>query len=234
MATDALAAAVTHARALERRDDQVAAELATIGAVAGRVDAIRARAAELVTAFELIPRELDQLASRRSVAEAEATALREALVEAERALERVQVARRARVEEVYRARSEAATARETVTDADVQVGRLAEREAALRDEHASLDAEAEALVREAADVTAEVDRLQRLTPGSRRGAATSLHALDDWGGQARSALFVARGTLEQERERIVQEANALGSSILDEPLGASGVALVRRRLEERA
>ncbi len=47
----------------------------------------------------------------------------------------------------------------------------------------------------------------------------------------RSALLVARGSLEAERERIVVEANALGAAVLGESLGARSVALVRRRLE---
>ena len=46
------------------------------------------------------------------------------------------------------------------------------------------------------------------------------------------ALFVARGTLETERERIVVEANALGTAVLGESLGGSSVAVIRRRLEE--
>jgi hypothetical protein len=37
--------------------------------------------------------------------------------------------------------------------------------------------------------------------------------------------------LEAERERVVVEANVLGTSVLGEELGAASVALVRRRLE---
>jgi hypothetical protein len=44
-------------------------------------------------------------------------------------------------------------------------------------------------------------------------------------------VLVARGTLESERERIVAEANALGSAALGEQLSATSVALVRLRLE---
>jgi hypothetical protein len=45
-------------------------------------------------------------------------------------------------------------------------------------------------------------------------------------------VLVARGTLEAQRELIVVEANALAAGALGEPLGASSVALVRRRLEQ--
>jgi hypothetical protein len=41
-----------------------------------------------------------------------------------------------------------------------------------------------------------------------------------------------RGQREQERERLVREANELGGSALGEQLAGSSVALVRRRLEE--
>ncbi len=49
----------------------------------------------------------------------------------------------------------------------------------------------------------------------------------------RSSLFVVQGNLETERDRVVVEANALGAALLGESLGASSVAVVRRRLEER-
>ena len=60
-----------------------------------------------------------------------------------------------------------------------------------------------------------------------------LDALAEWASHARSSLFVARGVLEQERDRIVTEANALGSAVLGEQLGGSSAALVRERLEAR-
>ena len=91
--------------------------------------------------------------------------------------------------------------------------------------------EVEELARAAEKVAVDLRHLGRLADGARRDPGATLEELDDWGGQVRSALFVARGTLESERERIVVEANVLGASVLGEQLGASGVALVRRRLE---
>lgn len=234
MPTDAPQSAVEHARALEEHDARVAAELATVVGLAERVGSIRARASEAETAIERQPREQEELVIRRAAAESELTALGAELEQAEQALARLTSSRRPRGEELDRARSKAATAREAVVDVEAQLGRLAERETALREQHATLEATAAGLVRDAAAVTDEVDRVERITSGSRRAAASSLAELDAWAGQARSALFVARGTLETERERIVQEANALGSLVLGEPLGASSVALVRRRLEEHA
>ena len=59
----------------------------------------------------------------------------------------------------------------------------------------------------------------------------TLESVEEWGAHVRSVLFVARGTLEQERERIVVEANALGSAVLGEQLGGSSATLVRQRIE---
>jgi hypothetical protein len=61
---------------------------------------------------------------------------------------------------------------------------------------------------------------------------TTLAELEDWAGRARAALFVARGTLETERERIVAEANALGAAVTGEPAAGTSVALVRKRIED--
>src|SRR5205807_250420 len=46
--------------------------------------------------------------------------------------------------------------------------------------------------------------------------APGLAAVLDWSSRARGAVFVARGGLEQERERIVREAQELGATFLGE------------------
>ena len=52
-----------------------------------------------------------------------------------------------------------------------------------------------------------------------------------YAARAHAALFVVRGGLENERERIVLEANSLAASALGEQGGGASVALVRQRLE---
>ena len=74
--------------------------------------------------------------------------------------------------------------------------------------------------------------LQRIAESARGDPGSDLDDVEEWGARVRSALFVARGTLETERERIVVEANALGTAVLGETLGGSSVAVIRRRLEE--
>jgi hypothetical protein len=55
----------------------------------------------------------------------------------------------------------------------------------------------------------------------------------EWAASAHAAVLVVRSGLETERERVVREANELASSVLGEPLYATSVAAVRRRLEGR-
>jgi hypothetical protein len=132
------------------------------------------------------------------------------------------------------ARKAAATGRDALADARAERARLDERESALADEERVLRADAAALAEAAEGVAADVRSVGRVTESAGRAPGTSLSDLEEWGGRLRSALFVARGTLETERERVVVEANALGASVLGEQLGASSVALVRRRLESAA
>ena len=232
MASDA-AALLAHAAELERRDEVVARELETARELEERAAAVRGRAAEVREQLERLPAELEELARRRAgarVDEAEAAA---GLTRAEERLAELERGRRKRVDEVERARSEAATARLALADARTHVARLQAQDEQLRADERGLVGESESLVRSAAVVAADIRRFERVTESAHRGPGDTLGELEDWGGHVRSALFVARGTLEAERERIVVEANALGTSVLGETLGASSVALVRRRLQER-
>ena len=70
-----------------------------------------------------------------------------------------------------------------------------------------------------------------MTDSARDEPGDTLADVEEWGARVRAGLFVAQGTLETERERIVAEANALGTAVLGEDLGGSSVALVRRRVE---
>ena len=74
--------------------------------------------------------------------------------------------------------------------------------------------------------------LPRLSESGRKAPGTSLGEIEEWGSRAHSAIFVVRGGLEAERERIVHEATALAEAALGEQVAGSNVALVRRRLEQ--
>lgn len=219
------------ARELERRDNAVARELEEVIAVAERAAHVRSRAAATRAALQTVPAEREELARRRHDADVELTDARMSLAAAAARLEGLSSSRRRRADEVERAEKEVATAREALSDAESRLGRANALEAALELRARQLDSETARLGEDAAAVASELGALERGAPATADPGA-ELVALEAWGGQVRSALFVARATLEQERERIVVEANALGASVLGEELGTLSVALVRRRLEQ--
>ncbi len=226
--------ALAHAVELERRDAALARELATVRGLEERAGAVRERAAAVRDALDRLPLEHEDLGRRRAETDDAVAASRADVERAESRVESLESGRRKRDDELDRARKEAATARDALADALAARARIDEREAALADEESALRAEGEALSGAAALVAAGVRLVGRVTESAGLPPGTTLADLDDWGGRVRSALFVARGTLEAERERVVVEANALGASVLGEELGGSSVALVRRRLEAAA
>ena len=232
MAADA-ASLLADAAELERRDEAVAGELETIRSLAERAGTVRVRAEEVRAALDRLPAERDDLARLSGAAQEEAARAGEELGRAESRVAALESSRRRRQDELDRARKELETARQAQSDAEARIERLAERSADLDVHEQGLDRERALLVRAATELASELRANGRVTDAAGREPGTTLSELDDWGGHVRSALFVARGTLETERERIVVEANALGSAVLGEPLGASSVAVVRRRLEER-
>jgi chromosome segregation ATPase len=231
VAGDAVAELVSHAAELERRDQAVAHELEALTDVAERAGALRARAAEARSALERLPQELEDLARRTDAARADAEAAQEQLRLAEQRLEALEHARRRKREELDRAEREAATARELLADAQADVERLQANADELRSSERRLHDEGAELARAAAGIAGELARTPRVAGAAGLEPGDTLPELEEWGLLVRSAVLVARGTLESERERIVAEANALGSAALGEQLSATSVALVRRRLE---
>jgi hypothetical protein len=132
---------------------------------------------------------------------------------------------------VERAAKEAATARDAAEDARAQVDRVDQSLARLEASERDVERGEAELGREAESLAAEIGSFRRIPESARRELRPGLDGLADWASHARSPLFVARGVLEQERERIVTEANALGSAVLGEQLGGSSATLVRERLE---
>ena len=233
MGVDSTSEHLRHAAELQRRDDAVARDLELIAGLAGRAGAVRSRAAEVREALAGIPGELDAVASRRLVVETVAASARSERARAESRLADLEGGRRAKPDEIDRARSEADTAQHELDDAESQLERLDAEAGELHSRERELEAEAARLPRQAALVAADLRRAPRVTESAKGEPGESLDAVEEWGAQVRSALFVARGTLETERERIVVEANALGTAVLGESLGGSSVAVIRRRVEER-
>ncbi len=226
--------ALAHAAELERRDTEIANELAVVRDLEERVGAIRGRAGIVGEALERVPLEREDLARRRVEADEAVTAARVDVERTESRVASLESGRRRRDDELDRARKEAATSRDTLADALAVRGRIDERASGLVEDERALVAEGEALAKAAELVAEGVRDVGRVTESAGRAPGTSLAELDDWGSRVRSALFVVRGTLEAERERVVVEANVLGTSVLGEELGATSVAIVRRRLEAAA
>ena len=154
------------------------------------------------------------------------------LVDAEHLLAGLEASRRRRADEIAQARRQVSTARDALSDADRRRERLLARRLELRDEETSLREQTGDLVAEAHVVAERIQAVSRVMDAGKGEPGASLDEIDDWGGRARAALFVARGTAENERERIVYEASALVGSVLGEAPPGSSVALARRRLEE--
>jgi hypothetical protein len=218
-------------RELERQDADVAARIDTVAGLLARVDAARAGSRRVQGALEALPEAIAVAEQGERDALVRQGEAREELVVAERRLEEVGGARRTSDE----AKTEAARAvrRATVaaSDAADTVVRMRGRVEALAGDEVTLNAEAEGLAVEAQRVAREVAEVPRISGSGRTAPGASLAEIDEWGARAHAALFVVRGGLESERERIVLEAHALAAAAFGEQWGGASVALVRRRLE---
>jgi len=216
---------------LERRDADLATRISAITELLQHVDSVRGRARELQAALVAIPVEIAHAEEAERDARRREADVRLELVEAERRLDEAGRSRRAG--EDTKAAAERAVRRAAVAaeDAATTVARMRERLEALVREEAALQAEGEGLGVEARDVAAAVAELPRVSESGRSVPGSSLAEIEEWGARAHSALFVVRGGLENERERIVFEANALAAAALGDHAGGSSVALVRKRLE---
>ena len=229
MASDLL----SHARELERRDAAVAGELEAVVALSDAVASLRERIGELQAALSAFPGERERLLAQRGDAEEELARSTAELETAEARLAALESSRRRREDDLQRAAKEAATARDALADAGTHVDRVAESLVQLEASERDVEREEAELAGRTEALAAEIGSLRRVPQSATRAPGRRLDALAEWASHARSSLFVARGVLEQERDRIVTEANSLGSAVLGEQLGGSSAALVRERLEAR-
>lgn len=225
------ASLLAHAEELERRDEALGAGIEAVASLLVRADGIRDRAVAVLEALSAIPAEL----ARNDEAERDARQREEAagldLAEAEARAEEAARARRGGEEARAQAQRGLTRAREHLADAHTAVGRIAARREELVGSERALRVEAEGLAVAARDVAAEIRATPRVSESGREQPGTGLAALVEWGARVHAALFVVRGGLESERERVVLEASTLGAAVLGEQLAGSSVALVRKRLE---
>jgi hypothetical protein len=232
MAADRDAQLLALVRELERQDADVAVRIDTVAGLLGRVDAVRSGSRRVLGALEALPEAIAVAEHGEREAVVRENAAREELVVEERRVDDVNGGRRASDE----AKTDAARAlrRATVaaTDAADTAMRMRERVEALAGDEVALNAEAERLAVEAQQVARDVAEVPRLSDSGRTAPGASLAEIDEWGARAHAALFVVRGGLEGERERIVLEAHVLAAAALGEEAAGASVALVRRRVEE--
>jgi predicted nucleic acid-binding Zn-ribbon protein len=216
---------------LVRRDDEVAATLRTVSELSHRAGEIRARSAEVRALLDAAPGELAEI-DRQAAAARDALAVSEEAFEgAEQRLREID-ARRARDDEQAVAERELKAAQELVADSAATARRVANEREELTGSTAAARIEAAGLVEEARRVAEELQAVPRISQSGRQTPSDDLERLDEWASRVHASLLVVRGQLEGERDRLVREANELGSAVLGEQVAGSSVALVRRRLEE--
>jgi hypothetical protein len=220
------------ARELEGRDQELAARIDGVSTLLRDVDALKARATGVRHALDAIPGEIRQAeVDERDARVREAEAL-EQLAAAERAHDEVHRSKKASDEARERADRAVLRAEVTAADATTSVMRARHRlEDAIREE-AVLRSEAEGLEVEARELARSVASEPRLSESGRSAPGSSLDEIEEWAARAHAALFVVRGGLDSERERLVVEANALASVVLGDYGGGASVSLVRQRIEE--
>jgi hypothetical protein len=220
------------ARDLEERDLELAARIDGVSAVLRDVDALRGRETTVRLGLREIPAEIRQAeVDERDARVREAEALEE-LAAAERTHDEVHRSRKASEETRERADRALLRAEVAAADATMAVMRARHRlEDAIREE-AVLRSEAEGLAVEARELARTVAEEPRLSESGRSVPGSSLAEIEEWASRAHAALFVVRGGLETERERLVVEANALAAVLLGDQGGGASVSLVRQRIEE--
>ena len=219
-------ASLAFAVELEQRDETAAARLATLAALDRSVDDIRAQAERVSVFNERLPADRSHLEQALVDAETDLSSARDALVGANEA-----VARARSDDARTTARRHEAHAASDLHTSEERRNRLAGRQESLEREAVEADSESASLFAEALALSGALETAPRVARPAPPGP--HLEEILEWTARAHAALFVARSGLETERERVVREANELAASVLGEPLYATSVAVVRKRIQER-
>lgn len=213
-------------RELERADEEIGVVLADLDRLAGQLDALRTRVADLQAFEERLPSNRERLAADLERTQAEADSALEALGKAHEAVRTAKPAT-AREAELFEVR-----ARDRVTSADRRCREAKASVAALEREAREAQYEAGELHAEAQAIAEELAESSRLARDAGREPGVGLDGVAAWSEVARAALFVARGQVTGEREAVIRQANELGAVALGEPLTSASVAVVTRRVEQ--
>ncbi len=206
---------------IERRDGDVETALEAIAQFTRRAEDVRRRSEAVQLFLESTPGELARLGLAEAEARDREAAAAAAVTEAER-----------QASEAATTARELEAARRLAQDAAARHGHVVEERVALLERERLSGSEIVALLREASDVATRLDEVPRVSQSGREPPGEGLAELAEWGRRVQAALFVVRGQLEAERDRLIREANELAGAVLGEQLAGSSVALVRKRLEE--
>jgi DNA repair exonuclease SbcCD ATPase subunit len=202
---------VETARELERRDAELAAQIAGLVELEQAIAALRVDAERFARFREELPGLRERASTDLRAAEEEVARRETTLADARAALARAKDEHHVEAERVV------VTAATALLDAESRAARAV---AEIR----RLEQEADAAERRTVEIEQQAREL-----ASRAGVAFE-GDVERWGGEARAAVFGRRTHAESERQRLQEEASELGSSVTGEPL-VGDVALVRRRVE---
>jgi hypothetical protein len=217
---------VAYARDLEAEDSALAEAIGEIEALRREAGELRGRASHAHEFLARLPEARTAAAAAREEAEVELERRVAEAADAEARLERAE-----KEEAVLAARRAVVRTRDLASGAERKVARLRADEEALEAEARAIDAELPELDRLAAHLAGRLGSVRRAPdaglpqPGAAGAAA--------WASRAEASLFVARGGLETERDRVIRQANELAAAALGEPLAASSVSRVREQLERQ-
>jgi hypothetical protein len=232
MASAHIASLLELAADLEGRDKAVGHEIDLIAELAARAGRLARNAGEVDRFLADAPDELAALDRSEVTHHLHREQALAALAAAEGHLARVDHERRASAADRERAHRELAHARDDVTDAELRIARLHTRRGALVAAEKARRAEVGLLVLEAQGVSDRLALLTRVSGAGKQRPDPNLAGVIDWAARVRAALLVVRGQLDAERDRLVREANELGSTILGHEVGGQSVALIGRRMRE--
>lgn len=201
-------------KALELRDSELAARGERLQAAADEAAAVRARAEEIDAFFTAYPSAETRAREALAAAEGDLEARR-----AEAAAAQAELAHAQSADERAAAERAVGRAQDHLEIAEGRVGRAVAERDALERNAAAMPEELRSLAARAA-VVAEGD-----APGD------APRELADWAARMQASLFVAAGQIDNQRERIIREANELATMLLGEPAYGATPAQARARVE---
>lgn len=217
------------ARELEARDERLAAAIAEVEALQRSAEDVRGQAAAFREFLERLPHEREAAEAALAEAEEEARVRGRDLADADDELARAEES--GDPERLAAAKRTVVRTRDSVASAERKVARSRQVLAELAREAERVRLESPRLEQRARELAARLAGMPRVSGRSAEEPVPGLEGTIEWGARARAALFVARGSLDAERDRVVREANELAASALGEPVAPTSVSLVRERLE---